>query len=51
MPIIFDRFLGAERVNRRGISLLCFTKDVLDLVDQHIVAFEKAWAHREELVS
>ena len=51
MPIIADRFPGAEEVNRRGISLPYFTKDVPELVDQYIAAFEKVWAHREELVS
>ena len=51
MPIIADRFPGAEEVNRRGISLPYFTKDVPELVDQYIAAFEKVWAHRKELVS
>jgi dTDP-4-amino-4,6-dideoxygalactose transaminase len=51
MPIIADRFPGAEEVDRRGISLPYFTKDVPELVDQYIAAFEKVWAHRKELVS
>ena len=48
-PVIADRFPGVEEVNRRGISLPYFTKDVPELVDQYIQAFEKVWAHRKEL--
>ena len=44
-----DRFPGAEEVNRRGISLPYFTKDVPELVEQYIQTFEKVWAHRKEL--
>ena len=51
MPIIADHFPGAEEVNRRGISMPYFTKDVPELVDQYIAAFEKVWAHRKELAS
>ena len=51
LPIIADRYPGAEEVNRRGISLPYFTKDVPDLVDQYIHAFEKVWAHHKELAS
>ncbi|MBC8868593.1 MAG: DegT/DnrJ/EryC1/StrS family aminotransferase [Planctomycetes bacterium] len=49
LPVIADQFPGAEEVNRRGISLPYFTKDVPELVDQYIQAFEKIWAHRKEL--
>jgi len=49
LPVIADRYPGAEEVNRRGISLPYFTKDVPELVDQYIQAFEKVWAHRKEL--
>ena len=49
MPIIADSYPGAEEVNRRGISLPYFTKDVPELVDQYVKAFEKVWAHRKEL--
>ena len=48
-PVIADRFPGAEEVNRRGISLPYFTKDVPELLDQYIQAFEKVWAHRQQL--
>ena len=49
LPVIAERFPGAEEVNRRGISLPYFTKDVPELVDLYILAFEKVWAHRKEL--
>jgi perosamine synthetase len=49
LPVIADSFPGAEEVNRCGISLPYFTKDVPELVDQYIQAFEKVWAHRKEL--
>lgn len=49
LPVIADRYPGAEEVDRRGISLPYFTKDVPELVDQYIQAFEKVWAHRKEL--
>ena len=49
LPIIAERFPGVEEVNRRGISLPYFTKDVPELIDQYIQAFEKVWAHRKAL--
>jgi dTDP-4-amino-4,6-dideoxygalactose transaminase len=49
LPVIADRFPGAEEVNRCGISLPYFTKDVPELVNQYARAFEKVWAHRKEL--
>jgi dTDP-4-amino-4,6-dideoxygalactose transaminase len=48
-PVIADRFPGVEEVNRRGLSLPYFTKDVPELVDQYVNAFEKVWAHRKGL--
>ncbi len=48
-PVIADKFPGVEEVNRRGISLPYFTKDVPELIDQYARAFEKVWAHRNEL--
>jgi hypothetical protein len=47
--VIAERFPGAEEVDRCGLSLPYFTKDVPELVDQYIRAFEKVWAHRTEL--
>jgi dTDP-4-amino-4,6-dideoxygalactose transaminase len=49
LPVIADRYPGADEVNRRGISLPYFTKDVPELVDQYSEAFEKVWTHRKEL--
>lgn len=49
LPVIAERYPGAEEVNRCGLSLPYFTKDVPELVDQYIRAFEKVWAHRKEL--
>jgi len=49
LPVIAERFPGAEEVNRCGLSLPYFTKDVPELVDQYIRAFEKVWTHRTEL--
>jgi dTDP-4-amino-4,6-dideoxygalactose transaminase len=49
LPVIAERFPGAEEVNRRGLALPYFTKNVPELVDQYIAAFEKVWAHRKEL--
>ncbi len=49
LPVIADQFPGAEEVDRRGISLPYFTKDVPELIDQYIKAFEKVWAHRKQL--
>ncbi|NUQ64321.1 MAG: DegT/DnrJ/EryC1/StrS family aminotransferase [Pirellulales bacterium] len=51
LPVIAETFPGAEEVNQRGISLPYFTKDVPELIDQYIKAFEKVWAHRKELAS
>ena len=49
LPIIAERYPGAEQVNRCGISLPYFTTDVPELIDQYIKAFEKVWAHRTQL--
>jgi len=50
-PVIADQYPGAEEVNRHGITLPYFTKDVPELIDQYIKAFEKVWAHRKEVAS
>lgn len=49
LPVIADKYPGAEEVNQRGLSLPYFTKEMPELVDQYIKAFEKVWAHRKEL--
>ena len=40
---------GSDEANATSLSLPYFTKDVPELVDQYIAAFEKVWAHRSEL--
>jgi len=49
LPVIADQYPGAEEVNKHGISLPYFTKDMPELIDQYIRAFEKVWAHRKEI--
>ena len=48
-PAIPDQLPGAEEVVRTRITLRRFTKEVPELVDQYVKAFEKVWAHRKEL--
>ena len=40
---------GSEQANATSIALPYFTKEVPELVDQYIKAFEKVWAHRSQL--
>lgn len=40
---------GSEQANATSIALPYFTKEVPELVDQYIKAFEKVWAHRSAL--
>jgi dTDP-4-amino-4,6-dideoxygalactose transaminase len=40
---------GSEQANQTTISLPLITSDLPELVDQYAAAFEKVWAHREEL--
>ncbi len=49
LPVIADQFPGAGEVDKRGISLAYFTKEMPELNEQYITAFEKVWAHRKEL--
>jgi perosamine synthetase len=49
MPAIADSYPGALTVDKRGISLPYFTKEMAELNEQYIKAFEKVWAHRKEL--
>jgi len=49
LPVIADQYPGAEEVNKHGISLPYFTKDMPELIDQYIRAFEKVWAHRSQI--
>ena len=50
-PVIADRYPGLEERDRRGITLPYFTKEMPELTDQYIKAFEKVWAHRTTLAS
>jgi dTDP-4-amino-4,6-dideoxygalactose transaminase len=49
MPVIADRFPGVEDREKRGFVLPLFTKEMPELNEQYIKAFEKVWAHRKEL--
>jgi len=40
---------GSEQANETAIALPYFTREVPELVEQYIKAFEKVWAHRKEL--
>jgi len=47
-PII-PELPGSEQANQTAISLPHFTSPVPELVEQYVKAFEKVWAHRNEL--
>jgi len=49
LPIIADKFPGVEDREKRGFVLPYFTKEMPELNEQYIKAFEKIWAHRKEL--
>ncbi len=40
---------GSDAANATSIALPYFTKDVPEMVEQYIKAFEKVWAHRKAL--
>lgn len=40
---------GSEQANATAIPLPYFTTEVPELVDQYVQAFEKVWAHRDEI--
>lgn len=46
LPVIADKYPGAAEVDKRGISLPFFTKEMAELNGQYIKAFEKVWANR-----
>jgi perosamine synthetase len=50
-PVIADRYPGLEDRGRRGLGLPYFTKEMPELTEQYIKAFEKVWAHRKELAN
>lgn len=47
-PVIPD-LPGSKQANETGIALPYFTNEVPELVEQYIVAFQKVWAHRQDL--
>ena len=49
MPVIADNFPGVEDRERRGLQVPYFTKEMPELTEQYIKAFQKVWAHRGEL--
>ncbi len=49
MPVLPDKVPGCDEANRSIMYLPLFTKEVPELVDQYVKAFEKVWAHRQEL--
>lgn len=49
LPIIADRFPGVEDRERRGFQVPYFTKEMPEVTEQYIKAFQKVWAHRKSL--
>jgi len=49
LPAVPDEVPGCDRANRTCISLPYFTREVPELVDQYVKAFEKVWSHRREV--
>jgi dTDP-4-amino-4,6-dideoxygalactose transaminase len=51
MPVLPapDSIPGCDEANRTAIQLPYWTTDQPELVEQYAQAFEKVWAHREEL--
>ena len=49
MPTVAENYPGVNDVEKRGISMTIFTKEVPDLVEQYIAAFEKVWENRKKL--
>jgi dTDP-4-amino-4,6-dideoxygalactose transaminase len=51
MPVLPapDSVPGCDEVNRTAILAPYFTSDQPELAEQYVKAFEKVWAHREEI--
>lgn len=49
LPVIADKFPGAREFDKGGISLPYFTKEMPELNEQYITAFEKVWEHLKKL--
>ena len=48
-PPVIPELPGSEQANATALSLPRFTSQVPQLVEQYARAFEKVWAHRDEL--
>ncbi len=48
-PPTIPELPGSEQANATGIALPYFTSPAPELVEQYVKAFEKVWAHRDEL--
>jgi len=49
LPAMPDKMPGCDEANRTAVSLPYFTSEQPELVDQYAKAFEKVWAHRDQL--
>jgi hypothetical protein len=49
LPAVPEKMPGCDQANRSCIALPYFTREVPELVDQYATAFEKVWAHRDEV--
>jgi perosamine synthetase len=49
LPAMPGKLPGCDQANRTCIALPYFTREAPELVDQYVKAFEKVWAHRDEL--
>jgi perosamine synthetase len=49
LPARPDKMPGCDEANRTAMTLPYFTSEVPELIDQYAKAFEKVWAHRNEL--
>jgi perosamine synthetase len=48
-PKVPEVLPGHVELSKMAMSMPLFYEDVPDLVDQYVKAFEKVWAHKEEL--
>ena len=49
LPVIGEKYPGFDDRGKRGLSLPYFTKEMPELNEQYIKAFEKVWANRKSL--
>lgn len=50
-PPVIPELPGSEQANATAISLPYFTSEQPELVEQYAQAFEKVWAHRQQLAN